>query len=94
MARLSRLIGQPLEDGLLHLDGIRLYSREAAPLPARSSGPLAPEKEFSLTAVLLEAESLAPFRDADPSLEEVDFAGRSALRIPTPAQSWDLVVHA
>jgi hypothetical protein len=93
MVRLSQLTGQPLEDGLLRLDGIPLYSREAAPLPARSSGPLAPEKDFSLTAVLLEAESLAPFRGADPSLEEAACAGRPALRIPTPARSWDLVVH-
>ncbi|MDZ7843920.1 MAG: hypothetical protein U5K99_03850 [Anaerolineales bacterium] len=87
------LLHENYEGGILILDGIPLYSREAAPLPVRSIGPQAPEKAFSLTAVLLQAESLSTLQKADPDLEELDLGGRQALRIPTPSRSWDLVVH-
>lgn len=93
LERLSQLTDQTLQDGTLVLDGIPLYSREAAPLPVRSIGPQAPEKAFSLTAVLLQAESLSTLQKADPDLEELDLGGRQALRIPTPSRSWELVVH-
>ena len=87
LARLSTLTGEPFREGKLELGGVKIYTRETAPL---SEG--LPEKEIPLSAVILEAKTLDFFNQIETSLTECKVLGQPAVRIKTPPQSWDLII--
>ena len=84
---LSALIEQPVRRGVLDLNGIQLFSRDAA----RLDRPL-PEKVFPLSAVVLEAETLEFFLAMDPRPAQLTYQGKQAVWITTPPRCWDLLV--
>lgn len=87
LAGLSTLTGEPFREGKLDLGGVKIYTRESAPL---SEG--LPEKEFPLSAVILEAKTLDFFNQTETSLAGCKVLGQPAVRIKTPPQSWDLII--
>jgi hypothetical protein len=87
LAGLSTLTGEPFREGKLDLGDVKIYSREAAPL-----GDRLPEKEFPLSAVILEAKTLNFFHQMEYPLTPCKVLGQPALRIKTPLPSWDLII--
>ena len=87
LAGLSTLTGEPFREGKLDLGGVKIYTRESAPL---SDG--LPEKEFPLSAVILEAKTLDFFNQMGTPLTGCKVLGQPAVRITTPPQSWDLII--
>lgn len=87
LAGLSALTGQSFREGKLDLGEVKIYSREAAPLSESL-----PEKEFPLSALILEAKTLDFFNQMENPLTGCKVLGQPALRIKTPPQSWDLII--
>ena len=85
---LSRLIGQPVQEGALSLGGTSFYSREGVLL----EGGL-PDTEFPLAAVLLQTENLDFFQSDRIPGEKTTFQGKPAYWIQNPPQCWDLIIH-
>lgn len=85
--RLSALTGQPIKEGILSINNVKLFSRTAAPIDE----PF-PEKIFSLAFVVLQAASLDPFLSLDPAPRQVEFGSQRAVWITNPPRSWDLLV--
>lgn len=87
LAGLSSLTGEPFREGKLDLGGVKIFSREAAPVDDRL-----PEKEFPLSAVILEAKNLDFFHQLENPLTQCKVLDQPAVRIKTPPQSWDLII--
>ena len=85
---LSRLTGQPVQEGELTLGGISFYSRESVLLEDGL-----PESEFPLAAVLLQADNLDFFQPDKTPGEQTILRGKPALWIQNPPQCWDLIIH-
>ena len=84
---LAALTGCSFHGNSLDLSGLKVYSRESSPLDEEP-----PKKEFPLSAVILQAESLDYFQQRDLALKETSIRGKKSYHLESPPQSWDIYI--
>jgi hypothetical protein len=87
LERFSILVAQPIQNGFLELEGVKIYCSSSSPLDKEPR-----EKHFSLTAVILQAENLDYFTRQDSPAKETTVQGKLAYLLETPPQSWDIYI--
>jgi hypothetical protein len=84
---LEKLTAQPVREGVLDQNEMPVYCRGGIELDPPPSG-----KQFPLTAVLLQGSDPGLFEDLDLNLQKLKVNGQPALRLETPARSWEVII--
>lgn len=89
LERLSRLVDEPVVDGLLAVGDVAVIANHREDNPLTGS-----DKAFPLRAVVLRASSLDAFAAHADAVKAVTFMARPAVLIETNPLAWDLLVTA